>query len=83
MDNLIIIKTKEDFEEAFPYNNKYLKSSYYPNKYPCVIKVEQVDGGLAGDFYEISYVYIPDGVKCEESFLAGFMCDYDCVRGVR
>ena len=71
-----LINNAEEFKEFYPYKSPpnpepCPKLSDYPKRYPCICSEESMDGGLGGDYWEISYIYIPEDCKCVESFIMG------------
>ena len=74
-----IITTKEDFEEAYYYDKKYLREEDYPTHYPCIMEVYEFGGGLWGGGLGGSgkshvFIYSPNLANPTESeiFLAGY-----------
>jgi hypothetical protein len=63
----MVINNKEEFEKFYPYDKKYITE--YPSEYPCVVKVEFIDGGLAGDYKQVYVAYFPKNIK--DSFIYG------------
>jgi len=69
----MIINNKKEFEKFFPYDKSNIKE--YPKEYPCVCKIETIDGGLRGEFYELYVMNFPIKNRLlENTFLCGFLC---------
>ena len=71
---MVIIKNKEDFEEAYYYDKKYLREEDYPTHFPCIMEVYEWGGGLGGSGKSHIFINSPnlgDPVK-SEIFLAGY-----------
>ena len=66
---MAIIKNKDDFEEFYPYDKKYIDK--YPNEYPCVCKWENEGGGLMGDYRQVYVTYFPKNISSNDAFLIG------------
>lgn len=69
-----LIKNRADFAEFFPYNVRYLSNTYSPLRYPCYCSKQQMDGGITGDYWRISYYYVPtdiNNVTPHEAFAMG------------
>ena len=76
---MILLRSKEEFESHHPYDKKYLKRSDYPTKYPVIMCIEDVDGGLGGPFKKVHLTYPhPYEIK---SFMAGMEAGMKVVDG--
>ena len=64
-----VINNKEEFEEFYPYDKKYIEE--YPKEYPCVAKWEHEDCGLMGDKKQVYVAYFPKNLKPNEAFYKG------------
>lgn len=71
----MIINNKEDFEEFYPYDKKYIRD--YPKEYPCICKWVYESGGLAGDYKKIYVAYFPKNTTPNESFLIGLKSPWE------
>jgi hypothetical protein len=66
-----IIHNKEEFENNYYYDKKYLKEKNYPKHYPCILLQEHEDGGIGGSYVSHTIVYV-DKKYDLKSFMAGF-----------
>jgi len=64
-----IINNKEEFEEYYPYDKKYIKE--YPKEYPCIAKCEIEDRGIMGDERVVYLAYYPKNLTSNEVFYKG------------
>jgi len=65
-----IIYNREQFVKNYPYSKDQIKAKDYPKKYPCIMTIVDVEGGLSGDYMYASLVY--PGKHDFNSFVAGF-----------
>lgn len=72
---MAVINNKEEFENFYPYDKKYIEE--YPTEYPCVCKVEWEDYGLMGDQRVVYVAYFPKDQTPDEAFLSGLRYDWN------
>ena len=60
-----IINNKKEYIEKYPYN---CEPNKYPSSYPCIMKMEQHEGGLGTSYYEIELMYPTDDLDIETIF---------------
>ena len=67
----MIINNKQDFENFYPYDKKYIDE--YPKEYPCICKFEYEGGGLMGEYKQVYVAYFPKNknINLNESFIEG------------
>jgi hypothetical protein len=54
-----VVKTKQDFIDKYPYRGE---PKNFPEKYPCLLKFEEVGGGIMGSYTNMYATYAPEGV---------------------
>ena len=69
---MVIIKNKEDFEEAYYYDKKYLKEEKYPTHYPCIMEIYTFGGGLMGEQTTHFFVNLPQDPHIADVFIRGY-----------
>ena len=73
-----VINNKEEFEEFYPYDKKYIKE--YPKEYPCICYWETELRGIMGDERVAYIAYFPKDVTIQEAFLAGVHVKWERIR---
>lgn len=56
-----LVKNNSQYKQIFPYDKKYLKADGYPDRYPCFVKITNQEGGIAGPYWSIKFIYPPKG----------------------
>jgi len=65
-----VINTREEFENFYFYDKKYMTEDHYPTTYPCLATKEERDAGIAGSQVVHNIFYCPDEYDIK-SFFAG------------
>lgn len=69
--NFVILKNDEDYQKFYYYKSPPNKKTKCPVPFPCIAEMEDIEGGICGDWMQHSYVPIPKG-KDAKAFLAGY-----------
>lgn len=72
---MLIINNKEEYEDFYPYDNTDINN--YPKEYPCIVKCEFIEGGLMGDYKQVSVIYYPTNVSIKEAFYEGLKGNWE------
>jgi hypothetical protein len=67
-----LIKTKEEYIEKFPYDEKYANKSL-PSEYPCILSLEHNEGGLGGSHIHHKNHYIPKDITNVDTYFKGIL----------
>jgi len=66
-----LIQNRKQFKENYPYKNCKISPPEYPKRYPCIMEIIEMNGGLGGDYKVVEFTYINPKWDLN-SFLAGF-----------
>lgn len=64
-----IVNSDKEYEKIYWYAKyelkKYGRLKKYPKSYPCLVKVQHMDGGLCGDYvsHKVKYNIFPENYK--------------------
>jgi len=73
-----VLENKEDWLKAYYYFKGYAPDTY-PKRYPCILIMEQEDGGLGGDYVSHKFSYFPSKINLKDYFdyFIGFVNGYE------
>lgn len=64
------IRTEEDFISTYFYDDIHAKKNL-PKKYPCILIVKHIDGGLAGNYVKHDVINCPNNVANMKDYFNG------------
>lgn len=56
---MTLIDSPEAYNAFYPYAQGGYKPRVYPRRYPCLCINERQEGGLGGDYWRMSVIYLP------------------------
>lgn len=71
-----IVHNKKEFEKVYYYDKKYLEKKDYPRRYPCIVILQDHDGGLMGSYVSHIKIYPPKKC-CFDSWVKGVKAGMD------